>query len=68
MLVALPELGHGHKALCPRCGATLTTEWDAPRQRPTAYALAALFMLLLSNLFPFIYMKVGGINQPGGSA
>lgn len=63
MLVALPELGHGHKALCPRCGATLTTEWDAPRQRPTAYALAALFMLLLSNLFPFIYMKVGGMTS-----
>lgn len=61
MLVALPELGHGHKAACPRCGATLTTEWDAPRQRPTAYALAALFMLLLSNLFPFISMKVGGM-------
>ncbi|MCS5448550.1 membrane integrity-associated transporter subunit PqiA [Enterobacter huaxiensis] len=63
MLVALPELGHGHKATCPRCGATLTTEWDAPRQRPTAYALAALFMLLLSNLFPFIYMKVGGMTS-----
>ena len=60
MLVALPELGHGHKAACAR-GATLTTEWDAPRQRPTAYALAALFMLLLSNLFPFISMKVGGM-------
>lgn len=65
MLVALPELGHGHKAACPRCGATLTTEWDAPRQRPTAYALAALFMLLLSNLFPFISMKVGGMVSRG---
>jgi paraquat-inducible protein A len=63
MLVALPALEHGHKAACPRCGATLTTEWDAPRQRPTAYAFAALFMLLLSNLFPFIYMKVGGITS-----
>jgi paraquat-inducible protein A len=38
----------------------ITTSWDAPRQRPTAYALVALFMLLLANLFPFIYMKVGG--------
>lgn len=63
MLVAIPELGHGHKATCPRCGATLTTEWDAPRQRPTAYAIAALFMLVLSNLFPFIYMKVGGMTS-----
>lgn len=63
LLVALPELEHGHKATCPRCGTTLTTEWDAPRQRPTAYAFAALFMLLLSNLFPFIYMKVAGISS-----
>ncbi|WP_285128176.1 membrane integrity-associated transporter subunit PqiA [Leclercia adecarboxylata] len=63
MLVALPVLEHGHKAACPRCGTTLTTKWDAPRQRPTAYAIAALFMLFLSNLFPFIYMKVGGITS-----
>lgn len=63
MLVALPELGHGHKATCPRCGTTLTTEWDAPRQRPTAYAIAALFMLVLSNLFPFVSMKVSGITS-----
>ncbi len=48
MLVALPRLEHGQKAACPRCGTTLTVAWDAPRQRPTAYALAALFMLLLS--------------------
>ncbi len=63
MLVALPALEHGHKAACPRCGTTLTTKWDAPRQRPTAYAIAALFMLLLSNLFPFINMKVSGITS-----
>lgn len=36
MLVALPRLEHGQKAACPRCGTTLTVEWDAPRQRPTA--------------------------------
>ncbi len=61
LLVALPQLEHRQKAACPRCGTTLTTSWDAPRQRPTAYALVALFMLLLANLFPFIYMKVGGL-------
>ncbi|MDX6022751.1 membrane integrity-associated transporter subunit PqiA [Scandinavium sp. V105_16] len=63
MLVALPHLEHRHKALCPRCHTTLTTEWDEPRQRPTAYALVALFMLLLANLFPFVNMSVGGINS-----
>ena len=60
LLVALPQLEHRQKATCPRCGTTLTTSWDAPRQRPTAYAL---FMLLLAKLFPFIYMKVGGISS-----
>ena len=63
LLVALPQLKHGHKAGCPRCGHTLSTEWDEPRQRPTAYTLVALFMLLLANLFPFINMKVAGINS-----
>ena len=33
------------------------------RAAPTAYALVALFMLLLANLFPFVYMKVGGISS-----
>ncbi|ALR76230.1 membrane integrity-associated transporter subunit PqiA [[Enterobacter] lignolyticus] len=63
LLVALPHLEHRHKASCPRCGTGLTTEWDAPRQRPTAYALVALFMLLLANLFPFVSMNVGGIHS-----
>ena len=63
MLVALPHLEHRHKALCPRCGTTLTTEWDEPRRRPTAYVLVALFMLLLANLFPFVNMNVAGIKS-----
>ncbi|HKM97266.1 MAG TPA: membrane integrity-associated transporter subunit PqiA [Buttiauxella sp.] len=63
LLVALPVLQDGQKANCPRCGTTLITQWSSPRQRPTAYALTALFMLVLSNLFPFISMKVGGINS-----
>lgn len=63
MLVALPHLEHRHKAECPRCGTTLTTVWDEPRTRPTAYAIVALFMLVLANLFPFIYMKVAGVNS-----
>lgn len=63
MLVELPHLKLGHKASCPRCGTTLTTRWDKPRKRPTAYALAALFMLLLANLFPFVNMKVAGLTS-----
>ncbi len=67
LLVALPQLEHRQKAACPRCGTTLTTTWDAPRQRPTAYALVALFMLLLANLFPF-YLYESGWHQQRNSA
>lgn len=63
LLVTLPELQAGHKASCQRCGTPLVTQWYLPRQRPTAYALAGLFMLLLANLFPFINMKGAGISS-----
>ena len=63
LLVKIPTLENGRKAACPRCGTTLTTQWDEPRQRPSAYALVALFMLLLSNLFPFVNMKVAGVTS-----
>ncbi|MDU5847800.1 MAG: PqiA/YebS family transporter subunit, partial [Cronobacter sakazakii] len=63
LLVRLPALMPGQKAHCPRCDTTLAVEWAAPRQRPTAYALAALFMLLLSNLFPFVNMEAAGVSS-----
>ncbi|HHR0778682.1 TPA: paraquat-inducible membrane protein A, partial [Serratia marcescens] len=42
MLVALPPLAYGSKAVCPRCKTTLSTRWDEPRKRPIGYALSAL--------------------------
>ncbi|WP_238193962.1 paraquat-inducible protein A, partial [Methylobacterium frigidaeris] len=51
------------KAACPRSATTLTVAWHPPRQRPIAYALAALFMLFLSNLFPFVNMNVAGVTS-----
>ncbi|WON78234.1 membrane integrity-associated transporter subunit PqiA [Serratia sp. UGAL515B_01] len=61
MLVALPALAFGTKAVCPRCKTTLSSRWDEPRKRPIGYALSALFMLVLANIFPFINMRVAGI-------
>jgi len=55
--------GGGPQGQLPPLRRDITTQWDAPRQRPTAYALVALFMLLLSNLFPFVNMKVAGITS-----
>lgn len=63
MLVALPALVPGSKAVCPRCKTTLSARWDEPRKRPIGYAFSALFMLLLANLFPFVSMRVAGISN-----
>lgn len=63
LLVAVPPLDDGHKANCPRCGTMLVTQWASPRRRPTIYAVVALFMLLLANLFPFVNMNVAGISS-----
>ncbi|CAM3327321.1 MULTISPECIES: membrane integrity-associated transporter subunit PqiA [Yersinia] len=63
MLVALPKLSYGTKAVCPRCKTTLSMRWEEPRKRPIGYALSALFMLLVANLFPFVNMRVAGITS-----
>ncbi|MEN4888665.1 membrane integrity-associated transporter subunit PqiA [Erwinia billingiae] len=63
LMTQLPELKPGSKASCPRCETTLTANWVEPQKRPTGYALAALFMLVLANLFPFVNMHVAGLSS-----
>ncbi|KTR97389.1 membrane integrity-associated transporter subunit PqiA [Pantoea dispersa] len=63
LTVKLPAVPVGSRASCPRCHTTLVANWHEPRKRPTGYALAALFMLLLANLFPFISMHVAGLSS-----
>ncbi|RWR01996.1 hypothetical protein ED28_10200 [[Pantoea] beijingensis] len=63
LMTQLPEIASGSKASCPRCHTTLVTNWVEPKKRPTGYALAALFMLLLANLFPFVNMHVSGLSS-----
>ncbi|MCV9880342.1 membrane integrity-associated transporter subunit PqiA [Brenneria izbisi] len=63
LLVRLPVLSYGQKATCPQCKATLTSYQIEPRKRPVGYALSALLMLVLSNLFPFVSMRVAGISS-----
>ncbi len=61
MLVAVPDLEQGRKAVCPRCSTLLTAKWKEPRNQPTGYAISALMMLFLACLFPFVSMSVAGI-------
>ncbi|REF28724.1 paraquat-inducible protein A [Xenorhabdus cabanillasii] len=61
MLVTLPDLEEGNKAVCPRCDTLLTAKWKEPRNQPTGYAVSSLLMLFLACLFPFVSMNVAGI-------
>ncbi|MEC5320255.1 membrane integrity-associated transporter subunit PqiA [Brenneria populi subsp. brevivirga] len=63
LLVELPRLAYGQKAVCPRCKTALANKQAEPRKRPVGYAFSALFMLLLANLFPFVNMRVAGITS-----
>ncbi|WP_312241667.1 membrane integrity-associated transporter subunit PqiA [Pantoea sp.] len=63
LMTRLPAIPAGSKANCPRCHTNLVTRWHEPGKRPTGYVLAALFMLLLANLFPFVNMHVAGLSS-----
>ncbi|WP_187488173.1 membrane integrity-associated transporter subunit PqiA [Duffyella gerundensis] len=66
LTVELPTMAPGQRARCPRSHTTLATNWSDPGKRPVAYAIAALVMLLLANLFPFVNMHVSGISSEIG--
>lgn len=60
LLQELPQLEDGQEAHCARCGHELDARQRESALRPILYALSALFMLLLTNLFPFIGMDAAG--------
>ncbi|MGM3176210.1 membrane integrity-associated transporter subunit PqiA [Dickeya lacustris] len=63
LLLELPSLHDGERAVCPRCHAVLSSRQREPRWRPASFAFSALIMLVLSLLFPFVSMTVAGIRS-----
>ena len=49
----------GGKALCRRCGALLYRNLPRSLDHAAALYLAALFLFLLANVFPFVALKYG---------
>ncbi len=62
LLVALPQRASPESRLP---ALRYNVNHHVGRASPASHgvSLVALFMLLLANLFPFIYMKVGGISS-----
>lgn len=60
LLQHLPLLQEGEQAHCVRCDHRLDVRQPQPILRPVLYAASALFMMLLTNLFPFVSLGVAG--------
>ncbi len=63
LLVRLPLLAVGTRAVCPRCKTTLSMCRKAPRKHAVSNAISALLMLLLAHMFPFVTLHVAGMSN-----
>ncbi len=63
LLIHLPSLDPGDKAECPRCGSTVASNPRDGFRRSLAFALAALALLGLANVFPFLSFRASGLEQ-----
>jgi paraquat-inducible protein A len=63
LLQQLPQLEDGEEADCQRCGHELDARQRESALRPILYAISALFMLVLTNWFPFVGMDAAGSHR-----
>jgi paraquat-inducible protein A len=61
LLVQVPALAEGERALCRRCGHLLTSHVRDGFERALACALAAAVLLVVACTFPFLAFKTGGL-------
>ena len=59
----IPALAPGRSAHCGCCGALLVRNPKGGLERPIALNIAALILLLLSNVFPFLTLQISGREQ-----
>ena len=57
------ELPRGNKAQCFRCGSELYRKVNNSLDKVVAFSLSALAMFVLSHLFPFLSMQMGGRTE-----
>lgn len=60
LLIAVPALGSGQKAYCPRCNYLLAANRPHALTMLFAFAVSGLMFLLLSTIFPFLGFSASG--------
>lgn len=63
LLMGLPDIREGERALCPRCGHTVTQNPKQGLERALAFALAGCVFFAISLAFPFLTLSNGGIEN-----
>jgi paraquat-inducible protein A len=63
LLHVAPRLQAGEKAYCMRCSGLLAKASRSPVEATLALALAALMLLVLANIFPFLHFSLEGQVQ-----
>lgn len=63
LLVDVSGLEDGQRAACPRCGHFLTRYRADVYSRTTAYAVAALILLVLANSYSFLAFSASGMES-----
>lgn len=63
LVVALPELPDGTKALCPRCRFALSEHRAEAEHKVLAFAISAFIFLALSIPFNFMSFQASGLQQ-----
>ena len=60
LLMRKPELAHGEKALCPRCGYELYAHRHNVVERSLALVIAALLLYVPANFLPIMQLNLLG--------
>lgn len=63
LVISVPELSEGERSECPRCHRLVFEKVPDSLNRPLAYALAAICLLILSNSFSFITLQSKGLEK-----
>ncbi len=63
LLVTVGELGPGDRASCPRCGHLISARVPEGLTRSMAFGLAAMVLLVMSNVFPFLSLEASGLEN-----
>jgi paraquat-inducible protein A len=58
-----PILPPGGVACCPRCGAVLFRDIPDSVDRGLAFTLGAVFLFIISNVFPIVGLEAAGIRS-----